>query len=154
MLVLVQWVTDQPADWQEVDHLAWESLPDEPVTAVNVQGVVFEGYDNYAVTGAPGGGCYVTVWNDEEDSDRPMRWLFLPPAHDDRVGGVNTRQFVDVFHDDHPLRAERSSGGAVRKRASFTPPARSRHRRGSQLPDALFRAHQAKRSDRSWEEWA
>jgi hypothetical protein len=148
--VLLQWTQDPPQDWTEIDHKDWPSLPDDPVHALNVQGVVFEGYDHYRV-GNVTGGCTVTVWNDE--GDPPMRWTFYDPAPDAAHGGrVNTRQHAEVYDPDHPLAGTETSGGKVRVRPRFIPPSGARH--GRQVPDALHEAHQQVRSEPSWEAWA
>lgn len=133
MKVLVQWSKAGPGDWEEVDSSAWAGLPSRPVpaggeliddapgwvTALNVQGVEFTGYDHYAVEElADGsGGIRIIVWNDDpEDQDlaavRRIRqdqgpfprgfygqvWTFFPLAPDPALGGVwNTQQTCEWF---------------------------------------------------------
>lgn len=150
MLVLVQWTADPPRDWEGFDHRQWAALPDDPVHALNVQGVIFEGFDHYSV-GSVTGGCTVTCWNDP-GGDPPMRWTFLDPAPDPAFGGrVNTRQQLEVFSAEDPLAQTSTSMGKVRLRASFTPPAGSRS--GRQVPDELHAKHQLARTVRGWQEW-
>lgn len=151
MRVLVQWTSDPPRDWEEIDHKQWRGLPEDAVHALNVQGVIFEGYDHYAV-GSVTGGCTVTVWNDESDADPPMRWTFYDPAPDPALGGaMNTRQQLDVFTAEHPLAESRTSVGRPRVRSAFRAPRDARH--GRQVTDQLHDDHQASRSVRGWEEW-
>lgn len=152
MLVLVQWTSDPPQDWVEIEHRDWPHQPEAPLHALNVQGVIFEGFDHYAV-GSVTGGCTVTAWNDEgADGDLPMRWTFYDPAPDPALGGrLNTRQQLEVF-GDHPLQNERTTMGKVRRRTRFVAPAHPRH--GKQVSDALHAAHQQIRSHCSWERWA
>jgi hypothetical protein len=151
VLVLVQWTSDAPEDWQELEHKQWTVLPDEPVHALNVQGVIFEGWDHYAV-GSVTGGCTVTVWNDDPDGDPPQRWTFYDPAPDPSFDGrMNTRQQLDVFRDDDPLRETSTSMGKARKRRTFTPPAGARH--GRWVSNLLHEQHQRVRSVRGWHEW-
>lgn len=152
MLVLVQWTRALPQDWEEVEHTDWPRLPNMPVHALNVQGVIFEGYDHYSV-GAVVGGCTVTVWNDDPEGDPPMRWVFYHPAPDITLGGrVNTRQVLETFSPAHPLARETTSGGKVRVRSRFVPPANPRH--GQWVSDDLHERHRSSRALRSWEEWA
>lgn len=151
MKVLLQWTQDPPQDWTEIDHKDWPSLPNDPVHALNVQGVVFEGYDHYRV-GNVTGGCTVTVWNDAPDADPPMRWTFYDPIPDPTVpGGRQTRQHLEVYGADHPMANEATTGGKARVRARFVPPAGARH--GRLVADELHDAHQEVRSARGWTEW-
>lgn len=153
MRTLIQFTQAVPQDWEEHDHTEWQALPNLPIHAINVQGVVFEGYDHYVI-GDTEGGCTVTVWNDRDAFEPPMRWTFLPLFRDPRFGGrLNTQQWVDVY-GDHPLVGAAATGGAVRAhpRGDFIAGAGARH--GVQVPDALHAAHQLSRTVRGWKEWS
>lgn len=151
MKVLVQWTEDDPQDWQEFDHSQWPTLPDDPVHGLNVQGVIFEGYDHYAVEDGPEDGVVVTVWNDPTTNDDPwQRWTILPLAPDPAFGGqLNTRQSVEWFGDASEMDA---ANNRLRKRGAFREPA-GKHRHGVWVSDDLHEQHRAARSVRGWREW-
>jgi hypothetical protein len=143
VLVLVQWATDPPANWQSVNvdatgsaSRAWRNLPSKPVPTggetinaqtgwvydLNVQGVTFAGYDHYAVEPVDQG-VRVTVWNDDpEDWPAGTRnaavWTMLTPAMDARYGQFNTRQGLTRYLEQgapaqYFLPAEASLGPVV-----------------------------------------
>lgn len=98
MLVQVQWATDPPEDWVNIDSKDWWKLPkkDEPigneildstpgwVCRMNIQGVPFVGFDHYALwEESATGAVYFAGWaNDLEE--RPNEefegqiWIFQP----------------------------------------------------------------------------
>lgn len=95
MRVLYQPATDPPADWQEVDvrrDVDWRRVIPSNLVALNVQGVVFEGHDHYAVAAVPGG---VRVWQWSDDENDPNYlwsfgsvWDMLTTDFDPRLAGL------------------------------------------------------------------
>lgn len=152
MLLLVQFTRSSPRDWEEYEHTAWPFLPQLPIHALNVQGVVFEGYDHYAVEDGPEGSVVVSVWNDPTTNGDPwQQWTIAPLAPDPAFGGLlNTRQTVQWFHDGPPLAVP----GRQRGRAQFPTPPAGRQRHGKSVSDAAHAAHREARSVRGWHEWA
>lgn len=174
MKIFVQWTRDMPQDLEEMDSSTWGQHPYSPlpegdetinntegwVYSLNVQGVVFEGFDHYAVENIPGDGVRVTVWNDdpEDFTSEEMYaqvWEFLPPAPDERIGGaMNTRQSLTVYAGD-PSRFPQSDIMAepCKPWSEFTPPPASATRYGITVPNEKALAHRQMRSPRSWREW-
>lgn len=173
MRVLVQWSTSRPGDWEEVDSKDFHLLPSRPVptgterldgergwiTALNVQGVTFEGCDHYAVEDLPNGACRVYAWrDDQEDATLPLGhvWTFYPLSQDpDSGGGWNTRQFSDVYLPDEsrsrwPTERQRTTFRPLHK---FEPPPGPISRHGIWMPDGLNEAHLLAQTKRGWREW-
>ena len=174
MKVLIQWSQAEPKDWQEVDSASWALLPSksEPVggetidnslgwvTAINIQGCVYKGFDHYAVEDLSLGRCRLICWNDD-----PVDWpgnerhaiihTFAPLQPDSLLGNaINTKQTREVF-----------ATGTARTRlltnaptdtfsawSKFIPPAAALIRHGIWLSDLLFAAHTAMRSRIGWRE--
>lgn len=115
MKILVQWAKSTPEDWYELDSSQWSKLPQRPVPStllstvdttegwihgLNIQGLVFNGFDHYAVQEITDG-IRVTSWNDDDDdwlNDHwALVWDLLEPAHDVKINNVNTRQAITIY---------------------------------------------------------
>lgn len=161
MLVLVQWAQSQPGDWVEIDSEKWHTLAlkahgskvdNAPglIAAINVQGVIFAGFDHCHVEPIAGRGCRVTTWRDD-DSD-PVAWEFLPLAPDPAVGGrYNTHQRRVVYCDHAERRAlyldtEKTE---VRTRGEWKAPKGASVRHGGVTDEK----HRSAVSSRGWREW-
>lgn len=173
MKIGVQWTLASPGDWTWYDirpgqaARLWERAakkakptPGTVVTpdsglgwpmAANVQGVVFEGMDCYAVTlDATGTGLVVTAWTEDyPGANLAQEWTFLPPAPDPALGGqVNTRQVLRQWSDS-PLGLVPGALGW----SQFVRPSEALIRYGVYVSDALLAVHQQVRSQRDWREW-
>lgn len=170
--VLVQWARSSPSDWVELNvrnSRDVRDLPRKPVPtassvvdnspgwlcAVNVQGIVFSGYDHLAIEPV-GQALRVTGWCDDPEDHGDTRWgtswLLEPPGPDPALNGaVNTRQTRTVWGT--PEVAEWFPGVEVLPWAEFVPPPSNLTRHGIWLPDDLFIAHNKGRSHHGWREW-
>lgn len=172
MLVFVQWSLAVPRGWDEVDSSEWRSLPSKPVPAggdvvdqkrgwvfgVNVQGVEFFGFDHIALADIDDGGVRVWGWNDDlDDVETRYRWGvvwdFLPPAFDEQVGQVNTRQSMIHYAEDAADFSEQIGGLAVAAWSDYPAPPADVVRHGVWLADELFAEHKAAQTVRGWREW-
>lgn len=178
MRVYVQWTTLTPSDWQPYDlnrtqdvrSLPRKSAPtaasvlDETpgwVSGVNLQGVVFEGFDHYAVDfGASV--LIVRVWNDDPRSGYDVGkrwgqvWTFAPPAADPKLGGaINTVQSVTWYGEAQSEAVLNTVGSGIvfQPWSAFTVPASNITWHGFQVSDALWAAIRATRTMRGWREW-
>lgn len=123
MRAFVQWSTDPPSGWEQVNVLSnqdWQRQPSRPepvggetlgaqkgyVHAVMCQGVTLMSMDHYALL-PDGGSLKMYGWNDDP-ADWPdpwaVVWTFMLPTVDGRLRPprINTRQFVDVYGTGHP----------------------------------------------------
>lgn len=134
------------------------------VFSINVQGVIFAGFDHYGAEPIAGGGLRVYGWCDDPE-DFPVGerfaevWEFRDPAHDPRVGKVNTRQKKTIYADDvtYPLFVGQVAADgpvAVLPWAEFVPPPAALTRHGVWVRDAaLYDAHLAAIPRNGWREW-
>lgn len=176
MRLYVQWVKAVAEDWQPIDlssnPRAWRDLPKKAkpvstslldlaagwVSALNFQGVVFEGYDCYAVVPITNG-LRVTVWNETTNplEQEAQVWDVLTLAPDSRFGGaLNTRQSRTIYASaearaNWPESVELTT---FRPWAEFTPPQAVVTRYGKSAPDLLWEQHRTVREHHSWREWA
>lgn len=184
MKVALQWALSVPAGWVDIDvsgtaSKTWSSLPKKAkpttssalslttgwITAINVQGVLFEGFDCYAVEGMSNGGVKVSCWNPDVGAAPRLPsvrsaevWEFHPPKADARFGGeTNTWQVRTVYSEGSLTQYAglETTGGPVVAKAwsTFTAPAAGVTRFGVYVPDALYETHKTVRSLRSWKEW-
>lgn len=194
MRVRIQWATNPPADWLEIDVTPtgagaqrWRNLakktepPDNPtidgqpgwLMCVEVDGVLFEGFDHVAVDFAGTGASRflrVHAWVDDvADFADPQAlgyrwgevWGFHPHRSDPKFGGqVNTHQTKTVFAEDLEdmgrFFPQSTTGGDVPLRPWsewVTPPAElTRH--GVWVHDeALWRQHYTVRRTVDWRDW-
>jgi hypothetical protein len=170
----IQWSTRTFHDWIQVESSAWDGLSGRPepqgteegghddvpgwIFDLNVQGVMFGGYDHYAVEEAPPDGIRVTVWNDDPaefpDGQKYARaWTFLPPAPDARFGGaMNTRQSQIIYAQ--PLMAARLDGQPnVRGWSEFVPPVEEVIRHGIWVPKPVLMTLWKDRRHVGWRDW-
>jgi hypothetical protein len=174
--VLVQYARAKPIDWEQLDSSAWSSLPKKssPLSsnskahdnspghlhAVNVQGVIFSGYDHYAVEHLAEG-CRITAWADESKPDgekHALVWTMFPLAPDNRLGGcINTRQSQVIYAAPDVLARYKSYGPientVLRTWDEFTPPAEDLTRHDARLPVEDSDAHHAVLTHRGYEDW-
>ncbi len=100
MRICVQWSTNPPQDYTEIDATEWNGLPNkgEPIgnradvidaqpgwiCALNVQGIRIAGYDYYAVRDLGGHVCEVYCWNSDpktwasDEEYDGQKWTFHP----------------------------------------------------------------------------
>lgn len=165
MKVLVQWTLRAAPDWEEVDSAQWCNLPKLPepaggerftgaegwICALCVQGVIFEGWDHYAVVHHADDHIRVAVWNSDPD-DWPEEeltaelWEFRPLAPDTAMGGaINTHQRVWRYaateqEGRYPLR-------------QFSAPGEEFTRHGIWIRDDHIAGYRSARKTRGWREW-
>ena len=161
MKILIQWTTQdgQPQDWESLDSADWPALPQAPIHALNVQGVILAG-DHFHVENLGPDGCRVTVRNDDPedwaaDEMWAEAWHFRPLAPDARLGGrLNTRQSVIVYAP--PGHGEWSRGPRqgveMRPWSELVPPSQG-VRHGAWVSDEHHQAHLAARARVSWHAW-
>lgn len=155
MRILVQWSTSSPGDWTEIESSDWAQVAAKSVPvggesidgaagwvhALNVQGVIFTGYDHLAVEDIADG-CRVFAWNDDPDDwpgdlARGAVWTFPELAADAALGGaINTRQQIVKYPG-----------------ATIPLPDAALWRHGIWTPDALHEAHEGARAPHGWREW-
>ena len=192
-VVSVQWTLATPQDWQSIDVTAtgpgatrWKNLPKKNlpvggelidlspgwVFALSVDGLVFQGFDHYAVDFTGSGSnriLRVFGWmTDVDDFTDPQalgyRWgeVWTVGAHrpDPRFGGrENTYQTKTVYAENTADMArffpQETSGGTVTLRpwAEFPTPAADITRHGIWVPDLLFAQHHAVRTRPDWKVW-
>ena len=163
----------QPPRLEQLDHLSFALTPDRGtpsgvhrgnqagwIQAVNVQGVVFENWDHYAIGPTMVGtepGIIVAVWNDDPDDwNEPhgQRWTFLAPAADETIGGqINTRQTLAVYGPSAWTDNWADVTEVIRRPWSEwpTPPVAVRH--GVWVTDESYTTARSVRSGRRWDEW-
>lgn len=183
MIVYVQWSLKDPTDWVSIDlqptgrfARAWQNLPKKPtpganpsiddtpgwIYAVNIQGVIIEGFDHYSAEPLASGGLRAYGWtapgDDAQTFGEAVVWRFEAPAPDARLGGgVNTLQYLDVYSDDLGWLAQwdnaQTTGGPVVQHpwSEFpTPPAQVTFD-GVWVPNPD--QHEAVRARHGWPEW-
>jgi hypothetical protein len=146
--IWVQWADPPDSDFEPYEIRSQRDAKDlaalgRYITAVNVQGVIFEGIDHVAFQKV-GQALIVHAWTDPDDGTPAQQWTFLPPAPDPAIGGlVNTRQTLVQF----------DGKGGNPKREDFTPPGQEVRLDGTWLTDRQFATAQRKRTMHGWEEW-
>lgn len=173
MKVLIQWATATAQDWFEYDiknngharslprkakPVGGEAIDNEPgwISAINVQGVIFDGFDHLGLE-MFNGVLTVTAWCDDAD-DMPedaffgQVWTFQDLAPDPRIGGrLNTRQSLETYAR-HGSNA--AAQGVPHKSFELLPkPPASQTLHGVWLDNARFQRHLDVRSERGWREW-
>jgi len=173
--VLVQWSTDPPGGWEEIDCTDYATLPTKRlptggetidglrgwVHAVNVQGVVFSGMDHYAVEDTVEG-CRVTTWADDPEDYPPgerfaVSMNFAELHRDDYLGGAwNTNQTRTLYLDDDIATRWPEEGETTRKRWSeFVPPRAAVTKHGVWTTDSQNLDHEQiqQANPKGWREW-
>jgi hypothetical protein len=145
--IWVQWADPPDSDFEPYEIRSQRdakalSAQGRSITAVNVQGVVFEGMDHLAFQKV-GQALIVHAWADD-DSAPAQQWTFHPIQPDPALGGLlNTKQELIQFDGK-----EGRPG-----RADFTPPGEDVQVHGTWLTDRQFATAQRKRTLHGWEEW-
>jgi hypothetical protein len=163
MRVLFQPTQGTPADWRSVDSRDWSSLAPMECHGLNVQGVICDGADHYAIRNLPSGGIKVFLWYDDpEDWPPGMRWARVitvqPLGPDSRLGGaINTNHFHTIYADSlirsTLQRAYRGNPRVtVEDWSRFTPP-QAKVFEGKWVGNGLHEAHLRCRAVRGWREW-
>lgn len=172
MRALIQWARSNPLGWEEMDSADWAMLPDKRasanrsvnadagwVNALNVQGMVFEGYDRVAIVDNGDGSIDVWCVNDDaaagwDAATRYMRHVQIRPLRvDDSLGGAINTDMNQTIYSDDPVFAP-SENTVVRPwGAASGVPADSLFRHGVMLANGLYAAHTAAQELRSWREW-
>ncbi len=174
MKVLLQWATDGPTDWLEIDSSNWRGIPkkNDPVggevingkpgwiNRVCVQGVEFTA-DHYAVEDLPELGCKVYTWNDDpidylEGYKNALVCEFLYLDYDPQMGGaINTRQTITYYVQDEVRKLMPSEiyNSEIKSLVEFKKPLEEITRHGISLPDALYQRHESNRRIAGWREW-
>lgn len=172
MRVLIQWARANPIGWEEIDSSDWVTLPDKRtqanrsvnanagwVNALNVQGMVFEGFDRVAVVDNGDGPIDVWCVNDDanagwDTATRYMRHVQIRPLRADIAlgGAINTDMNQTIYSDDPVFAASENTVVEPWGAASGVPDD-SLFRYGVMLGDGLYAAHTAAQELRSWREW-
>lgn len=172
MKVLIQWATSNPGDWDTYDINSVRDvrrLPRKPppvggenldgnagwVAGINIQGVVFTGYDHIGFE-MVNGVLIVKCWNDGSDFAVGERWgqvwQFPAPFFDERFGQMNVEQTVTWYGESQSTPVLLGVQG-VRPWAEFVPAPNNQTIHGVWMSDALWAEHQARQSTRGWREW-
>lgn len=164
MMVYLQWALSTPSDWIAVDIKTLQnvrSLPRKPaptsptqaldsnpgwVNAINVQGIIFHGYDWYSVEIITNG-LRVSGWQDAPVGDRwATVWDLLTPASDG--ARMNTRQTRRCYAETNaPV------PGKTNTWAQFVKPAANISWPGKQMSDSLYLSHMSRQTLHGWREW-
>jgi hypothetical protein len=155
-----------PVDWVWEDSSKWVDVGEMDINAINVQGMVFEGPDQYSVEHRLDGTVVVHVWHSDPSSwPVGQRWARvvtlrpLAPDADPRYGGaINTgiTQTIYAEEDIAPILRAAYQGNAsieVLDWSEFDPGLPPNPKPGIWLSDASYLAHQEKRTLRGWREW-
>jgi hypothetical protein len=192
--VRIQWSLAAPQDWQTIDVTptgsgaqSWRNLAKkgEPtgsetidgtpgwVNTVEVDGVLFQGFDHYAADfGGSGNNRFLRVYGWSDDTDDfadPQslgyrwgeRWEFRQHRSDPKFGGAeNTWQVKTVFAADLDdmgrFFPQETSGGPVLLRpwSEWVMPPADLTRHGIWMPEPLLAEHVQVRSAVDWRGWA
>lgn len=182
--VNVQWALQNPRDWDVVDSSVWSSQPTKSdpigdvsieglaigdsllnnvkgyIFALNVQGIVFNWYDHYAVESLPGSaGVVVTVWRDNpilfpEGWKQAEVWTILNLAFDPRVGQNNTVQSFVLYAQPDIYDVWQSRGlpenGELRTWDEFVAPSTTITKPGVYVSDTKWTQHLDAQTLRGW----
>lgn len=172
MRVLVQWATTTVTDWvayditriQDVRAMPKKPAPsdsplidDQPgwIAALNIQGVVFTGYDHIGF-GMVGGALLVYAWNDDpEDFPVGTRWgqiWTIPNLGPARGVAVNTNISVVWYCEPNALPVQMGLTDFQPWSAMSFPNANNTIH-GVWVSDTHWDALAAARSMRGWREW-
>lgn len=175
MKLLVQWATQHPKGWVELDSAEWcalakkpepvggEVIDDEPgwLNDVCVQGMCTGSVDHVAVEHL-GDSVRVTLWNDDPEDYEPSEYwarvlTFHPLKPDPELGGAINTDIESVIYAGPERCAELVALDLVdsdlRPWSEFVPPPEAITRHGIWLPDKLAAKHLSIRRIVSWREW-
>lgn len=120
MKLLIQWTTKEPINWIEIDSNDFKDLPKLPeptgtetidnnpgyIFQINIQGLMFAGFDHYAVIDL-GGFTRVVCWSDDpgdtaqgytpSDYRHARVWNIYPLIYDQKLKSMNTLQEQIIY---------------------------------------------------------
>lgn len=172
MKALIQWARNNPSNWEWIDTSEWSSLPRKGspssgssvnassgwISALNIQGLVFEGADKIAVLDNPDGSVDVWLVNNDPRSwgtaDRYARHVTIHPLQpDSELGGaVSTKMVQTIYTDSSVFSAQPTT--TIRPWASIVMPDETLFRYGVMMNDTLFQQHQRLQTLHGWREWS
>lgn len=178
MKIFVQWATDPPSGYVEMDSSEWKNAPSKPlpdgtemvdsqlgyVASLNVQGAQFYGYDHLAVIDIPATqDILVAAWKDDVE-DMPTgehfaRIVRFGPPVIDRTSFVGYATVMSQQILCNPVVKERFlSLGPLDKAVlgdfvNFNKPKSSLIKHGVWLSDEMYAATEQKRTTHRWMEW-
>jgi len=172
MKVLVQWASLDPEDWKEIDSRDWATLPKAPVpsgqtllnidknilyvNAINIQGVIFTGYDHYAINHLSDSCINLIAWDDDPEDHqndfKAVEWTFHAVTN-------NTKQSWMGFYESTTRREKIESLGILNLLytghwSEFVKPSESVTMHGIWLSEMLYIMHKEKQSSVGWRAWA
>lgn len=175
MKVLIQWATSAPGSWTEyqIDGIAdARRLPRKPAptssssldaqlgwyAAINIQGVVFTGYDHIGFE-MVGSTLIVKCWNDDPE-DFPVgtrwaqAWQIPVPFFDNRPGinQMNVEQTV-TWYGEANSQPVLLGAPNVQPYSQFVAPASNATIHGVWMTEAQWAAHIAAQTTVGWREW-
>lgn len=173
MRVLIQWATSAPGNWTtyEINGMSdARRLPRKPAptnassvdaqlgwyAAINIQGVVFTGYDHIGFE-MVSGTLIVKCWNDDPD-DFPVGtrwgqvWQIPVPFLDTRINRMNVEQTVTWYGEANSTPVLLGVPN-VQPWSGFTPPPNNTTIHGVWMTDEQWAAHQTAQSVHGWREW-
>lgn len=169
MKIQVQWASLTPADYEDYDSADWSRLPNRRIQSVNIQGVAFDSFEEYALEDIADGGVNLYAWHPprpdypggEMTESHGHKWTFYPLAPDPLLGGaINTRQAKTTFYEptDRRIWDQPLAGIETRRTfAEFTMPS-GLVKRGVETDfgaDGYLseQAHMAARQTKGWRAW-
>jgi hypothetical protein len=175
MKLLVQWATEHPRGWVELDSSEWAALAKKPVPVggeeiddapgwlsnVCVQGMCSGSVDHVAVEHLDNG-VRVTLWKDDPEDYEPSEFFarvltFHPLKPDSRLGGAINTDIESVMYAGadrlKELEAVDFADTEVKPWSEFVPPPEAITRHGIWLTDELAAAHRPLAVPPSWREW-
>jgi hypothetical protein len=177
MKVLVQWTKADPENWFEFDSSIIENVSliakPEPtgndtidnnpgwIYSLNIQGVIFTGYDHYSIEHVSSGQIKCIVWNDDEEDwpegqKHAQEWTFNELAPDINLGNaINTNQSRVVYAQSgilHKFTSIPTENTIVEDWDEFVVPSNFVIH-GIWVNDTLASGHNITRSLRGWREW-
>lgn len=175
MRTLAQHAFLDPEDYDIVDSKDWPTLPKKVlpdgtnifdqqrgwITAVNIQGVIFQSMDHYAVIHVDNETIRMVVWNDDPEDHltdfHAYDWTFKTPASDPRIDGrINTRQTF-ITYAETEIRRRRGLNcqecTEVHPWENFIPPSENMTRHGIWMPNEIMEIAKKVRRATNWREW-
>jgi hypothetical protein len=173
MKVFVQHARSNPRDWEEIDSAEWATLPKKPlppaaihddapglVHAINIQGLIFSGYDHYAVEHLADG-VRITAWSDEskpEGEKFALAWTMLRLAPDARFGGAYNTRHAQMVYAQADVKARYDALGQIENTQVvgwewFAPPPEQDVRHDPHVSMAESDRHHGVLAHRGWMEW-
>lgn len=145
-----------------------ETINDAPgyVSAINIQGMIFSGYDHYSVVPIGDGECRAVCWIDDDEGREAYpfeqwyarEWIFRPLQPNMELGGAYTPKHSQIVYANSTIKDYYAGIGpventTVRDWSDFIPPSSQSIRHGVWLSDELHGEHEVRRPMRRWEQW-